>query len=142
MVVLGMVFLLNIIIMNLFPPVIEELVFAGYAVLGIGILFFILSIFTLLRNRTYSIVKSGIYSIVRHPMYLGGILMFFSHIFFGQNWIILIGTILGIVCCYLIIILEDQRNIEKFGNEYRVYMKKVPRINLLSGIIKKCNAEK
>jgi hypothetical protein len=62
--------------------------------------------------------------------------MFFSHFFLGQNWMVAIGTIVAIVCCYLIILSGDQRNIEKFGDDYRHYIEKVPRINLLLGIIR------
>jgi len=62
--------------------------------------------------------------------------MFFSHIFLGQNWIVAISTIVGIVCCYLIILSADQRNIEKFGDDYKLYIQKVPRANFLLGIIR------
>jgi len=85
MVILGITFFLNLIMMNLFPPTIKELVVAGYTILGIGALFFILSVFTLRRKGTSNVVDSGIYGIVRHPMYLGAMVMFFSHIFLGQN---------------------------------------------------------
>jgi len=135
-VILGIAFFLNIIVMNLFPPTIEELVLVGYTILGLGALFFVLSVFTLRRKDTSNVVDSGIYSVVRHPMYLGGIVMFFSHILLGQNWIVAISTIVGIACCYLIILSEDQRNIEKFGDEYRLYMQSVPRMNLLLGVIR------
>jgi len=136
MVILGITFFLNLIMMNLFPPTIKELVVAGYTILGIGALFFILSVFTLRRKGTSNVVDSGIYGIVRHPMYLGAMVMFFSHIFLGQNWIVTISTIIAIVCCYLIIQLGDQRNIERFGEDYKLYMQKVPRMNLLVGIIR------
>ena len=136
MVILGITFFLNIIMMNLFPPTIEELVVAGYTILGIGALFFILSVYTLRRKGTSNVVDSGIYSIVRHPMYLGGMVMFFSHIFLGQNWIVTVSTIIAIVCCYLIIQSGDQRNIERFGEDYKLYMQKVPRANFLLGIIR------
>jgi len=136
MVILGITFFLNIIMMNLFPPTIEELVVAGYIILGIGVLFFILSVYTLRRKGTSNVVDSGIYGIVRHPMYLGAMVMFFSHIFLGQNWIVAISTIIAIVCCFLIIQFGDQRNIERFGNDYKLYMQKVPRMNLMIGIIR------
>jgi protein-S-isoprenylcysteine O-methyltransferase Ste14 len=135
MIILGITFFLNIIVMNLFPPTIKELVVVGYTILGIGAFFFILSVFTLRRKGTLNVIDSGIYGIVRHPMYLSAIVMFFSHIFLGQNWIVTISTIIAIVCCYLIIQLGDQRNIERFGNDYKLYMQKVPRANFLLGII-------
>ncbi len=135
MVILGIAFFLNIIVMNIFSPTIEEVVLVGDIILGIGALFFVLSVFTLLRKGTSNVVDSGIYGVVRHPMYLGGVVMFFSHILLGQNWIVVISTIVGIACCYLIILSADQRNIEKFSDDYRHYMQSVPRMNLLMGIV-------
>lgn len=134
--ILGITFFLNIIVINLFPPTIEELVVVGYTILGIGALFFVLSVFTLRRKGTSNIVDSGVYGIVRHPMYLGAMVMFLSHIFLGQNWIVAISTIVAIVCCYLIIRSADQRNIEKFGDDYKRYMQKVPRMNFIVGLIR------
>ncbi len=136
MIVIGIAFFLNIIVMNFIPPTIEELVVIGYIVLGIGALFIVLSVFTLRRKGTVNVIDRGIYGIVRHPMYIGGIVMFFSHILLCQNWIVAIITIIAIACCYLIILSGDQLNIEKFGDEYKRYMQKVPRTNFLLGIIR------
>jgi len=142
MVILGATFFLNIIIMNLFPPTVEKLVVVGYIILGIGALFFILSVFTLCKKGTSHVVDSGIYGIVRHPMYLGAMVMFFSHIFFGQNWIVVISTVIAIMCCYLIIKSGDQRNIENFGEDYKIYMQKVPGMNFFAGIVRLINYRK
>ena len=136
MIILGIAFFLNIVAINAFPPTIEELVDVGWIIFGVGAFFYVLSVFTLRRKGVSNIVDSGVYGIVRHPMYLGAMLMFFSHIFLGQNWIVAIGTIVAIACCYLIILSGDQRNIEKFGDDYRHYMEKVPRINFVLGIIR------
>ena len=136
MIILGIAFFLNIVAINLFPPTIKELVDVGWIIFGVGAFFYILSVFTLRRKGVSNIVDSGVYGVVRHPMYLGAMLMFFSHIFLGQNWIVAIGTIVAIACCYLIILSGDQRNIEKFGDDYRHYVEKVPRTNLLLGIIR------
>ena len=122
--------------MNLFPAKIKELSLAGYIILGIGVLFFVLSVFTLRIKGTGSIVNTRIYGVVRHPMYLGAILMFFSHILLGQSWIVTISTIIGIACCYLLILSGDQKNVEKFGDKYILYMQSVPRINILLGFIR------
>jgi len=142
MVILGATFFFNMIIMNLFPPTVEKLVVIGYIILGIGALFFILSVFTLRKKGTSHVVDSGIYGIVRHPMYLGAMVMFFSHIFFGQNWIVVISTVIAIMCCYFIIKSGDQRNIEKFGEDYKIYMQKVPGMNFFAGIVRLINYRK
>ena len=142
MVILGATFFFNMIIMNLFPPTVEKLVIVGYIILGIGALFFILSVFTLRKKGTSHVVDSGIYGIIRHPMYLGAMVMFFSHIFFGQNWIVVISTVIAIMCCYFIIKSGDQRNIEKFGEDYKIYMQKVPGMNFFAGIVRLINYRK
>ena len=63
------------------------------------------------------------------PMYVALILL-------SQHWLTAIIGILGMVCVYLISRQEDQRLIEKFGADYKDYMQKVPRMNLLAGIIR------
>jgi protein-S-isoprenylcysteine O-methyltransferase Ste14 len=63
--------------------------------------------------------------------------MFFSHIFLGQNWIVVISTVVALVCCCLIILSDEEKSLEKFGDNYKRYMEKVPRINLVLGIIRR-----
>lgn len=138
--IIGIVFFLNMLLLNIpvldVVPVIAGLLVVGWIVLGIGALFVILSVVTLRRKGTADVTDSGVYGIVRHPMYLGGMVMFLSHIFFGQNWIIIVSTVVGMVCCYLLIRSGDQRNIEKFGDDYKRYMQKVPRMNFAVGILR------
>lgn len=131
----GICFLVNILIINLFPQGNKILVIIGYIILCLGILLFFISLLTLMKNKTSQLIKTGIYRLVRHPMYLAAIIMFFSHMFFGQHLIVFISTGLGIICCYLIILSGDKRNIEKFGQDYRQYMEEVPQVNILWGII-------
>ena len=105
-------------------------------IFGFGALFFVLSVITLRINGVSKIVDSGVYVIVRHPMYLGAMMLFLSHIFLGQNWIVVVGGVVAIVCCYLTIISGDERNIEKFWDDYKRYMQRVPRMNSLLGIFR------
>ncbi|MGB6369671.1 MAG: hypothetical protein WBF68_01375 [Atribacterota bacterium] len=63
------------------------------------------------------------------PMYVALILL-------SQYWLTAIIGISGMVCIYLISRQEDLRLIEKFGDDYKHYMQKVPRMNLLAGIIR------
>jgi len=59
-----------------------------------------------------------------------------ENIFIGQNWIVVISTVVAIICCYLIIQSEEKKNLEKLDNEYEDYKKKVPKLNFLLDIIK------
>ena len=135
--IIGVVFFLNMLLLNI-PlvdgPFIEELITVGWILLGIGAVFVLLSVFTLRRKGTSNVTESGVYGVVRHPMYLGGMVMYLSHIFFGQNWIVLISTVVGVYCCYLLIQSEDQKNIDKFGDDYKRYRGKVPGINFIIGV--------
>ena len=52
-----------------------------------------------------------------------------------QHWIIILMGIPIILLTYIDLIKADKDAIEKFGDEYKAYMKKVPRANFLLGII-------
>lgn len=84
-----------------------------------------------------TLVESGMYAFVRHPEFLGHILIIFALVIIAQHWVsLIIGAMLIILLC-LAMIEEEKRDIEKFGNAYKDYIKRVPRINLLAGVIRK-----
>jgi len=84
--------------------------------------------------KTTKLVDSGIYSIVRHPQYLSGILLGFSFVLISQHWLVLILAIPFMFIFYIAALDEDRHCIREFGESYREYIKVVPRINLISGI--------
>ena len=85
---------------------------------------------------TMPIVDSGIYSLIRHPLFLGWQLMYVVVIFFGQHWIPLVMGIAGIACVYLISVQEDIRLTASLGDDYVRYMQKTPRMNILLGLVR------
>ncbi len=88
--------------------------------------------------KTNKIVTSGLYSIVRHVQYTGGILsIFIATPLLYPHWIFILLGISGILLIYIGASREDKLLIEKFGHEYKEYMNKVPAINILTGIIRK-----
>jgi len=86
--------------------------------------------------QTSVLVDSGIYAIVRHPMYLSFILLTISLILISQHWLSLIFGIPIVIYFYLSMGREERSSIEKFGDDYKRYMKRVPRMNLILGIIR------
>ena len=87
--------------------------------------------------HTTRLVDTGIYSVVRHPQYLGGILaIFFATPLLHQHWLFVVLGIPGTILVYLGARQEDKRLIEKFGDDYNIYMQKVPRMDILTGIIR------
>jgi len=133
---------INTILINITPPIIKELIIVGFILLGTGIFLLILAVVTLRRKGTDKIIDTGIYGVVRHPIYLAAMIMFFSHVFLGQHLVVLISTAAAIVCCYLSMVYGDQQNIEKFGDDYVRYMKRVPRLNFAAGLIRPKNEAK
>jgi protein-S-isoprenylcysteine O-methyltransferase Ste14 len=88
--------------------------------------------------HTNALVTSGLYSIVRHVQYTGGLLsIFIATPLLYPHWIFVLLGIPGIWLTYLGTKREDNLLIEKFGNEYKKYMDKVPAINILAGVLRK-----
>ncbi len=77
-------------------------------------------------HRTETIVTTGIYSIVRHPQYLGALLAHAGISFLLSAWYSLLLTPLMVVLIYLISRKEEEELIREFGEEYEDYKKKVP----------------
>ena len=86
---------------------------------------------------TTRLVDTGIYAVVRHPQYTGGVYaIFLTTLLLYPHWLFgLLGAI-GTVVIYMGCREEDQRLIEKFGDEYERYMQRVPRMNVFAGILR------
>ena len=90
--------------------------------------------------HTTRLVDTGIYAVVRHPQYLGGILsIFVATLLFYPHWLFAILGILGAVILYRSAEEEEDRLVERFGSDYRAYMQRVPRMNLILGVIRLMN---
>ena len=86
--------------------------------------------------ETEALIATGVYALVRHPLYLGWMLMYLAVFLFDPNWVLALVGILGIACVYWFTNQEEQLLIEKFGESYRRYMQRVPRFNLAAGTIR------
>ena len=87
--------------------------------------------------NTTRLVDTGIYAIVRHPQYTGGIYAIFLTTFLWYpHWLFGVLGVVGTAVVYMSCREEDQRLIEKFGDNYRAYMKRVPRMNFVLGLMR------
>ena len=86
--------------------------------------------------HTTVLVDSGIYAIVRHPQYLAGILMAIALFLIAQHWLIGILGIVLIFIYYQNTYDEEKKVMEKIGSDYEQYMKRVPRLNFILGIVR------
>ena len=87
--------------------------------------------------HTTRLVDTGIYAVVRHPQYTGGIYaIFLATPLLYPHWLFAVLGVIGIVFLYLSTREEDKRLIEKFGEAYTDYMQRVPGMNIFLGIIR------
>ncbi len=86
--------------------------------------------------ETHTMVSTGLYAAVRHPQYLGWLLMYLAVFLFNPHWPQGIAGLAGMVCLCFIASQEDKRLIEKFGVPYHFYKASVPGLNLPAGIIR------
>ena len=128
-------------------PKSQALFVVGDVIVGVGILLIILAIATLRRKgnlqeggdftTTTMVVKRGVYSVVRHPLYLGWLLMYPAAMLVSQHWLIVVLGVLGIISIDQITRMSDEQLVEKFGIDYETYIQVVPRLNILLGIVRK-----
>lgn len=83
---------------------------------------------------TTRLVTKGIYSVLRHPQYTCGIVMTIGLTCLIQTWSNVILSAIIIPLIYYDTKRADKNGIGKFGDEYKEYMKKVPRVNFFLGV--------
>jgi protein-S-isoprenylcysteine O-methyltransferase Ste14 len=74
-------------------------------------------------RKEHKLVTNGIYRYVRHPLYTVGSSLFISFGMMADNWFIAALGILTFILMAIRTPKEEANLIEKFGDEYREYMK-------------------
>jgi len=117
----------------------------GWIILWISAIFGWLPIYTFrkkgnVKGRSYihttTLVDSGVYGIVRHPQYLAGVLMSVAIPLITQHWLVALLGLIGALTYYFSTYDEEKGCIEKFGDAYKQYMERVPRMNFILGIMR------
>ena len=75
----------------------------------------------------HKLVTHGIYKYIRHPLYTFGASMFIYFGMMADNWFIAVLGILTFILMAIRTPKEEANLIEKFGDEYRDYMKRTGR---------------
>ena len=86
--------------------------------------------------QTTVLVDTGLYAVVRHPQYLAMILLGLALILISQHWVVAVIGIAVMASVYVVMWNEDKRLVEKFGDDYKRYMRAVPRANFVVGLVR------
>jgi protein-S-isoprenylcysteine O-methyltransferase Ste14 len=62
--------------------------------------------------------------------------LFLANFLWHPHWLFAFLGVIGTVVVYLGCLEEDKFLVEKFGDDYKSYMQRVPRTNFILGIIK------
>jgi len=77
----------------------------------------------------HALVKSGVYRLIRHPMYSSFFLLGIAQLLLLANWFAGLAGVIGAGILYAFRVgREEQMMLESFGEEYRSYMAHTRRI--------------
>ena len=74
-------------------------------------------------ENTTILIKSGVYSLIRHPLYFSLFLLGTGVIMKDPDLPALILGVINLIAVYLTAMTEEKEMVEKFGEPYREYMK-------------------
>src|SRR5690349_8407996 len=101
----------------------------GIALLGLGMRIWSMSVLGRFYTRTLkvtdnqSIVRDGPYALIRHPGYLGSILIWSGVAASTQNWIVLVVVLVVMFGVYIYRIQTEENMLETTNSEYAEYRK-------------------
>jgi len=78
------------------------------------------------ERKELAVIKTGAFSIVRHPIYLGAILLYLGFIIISLSIISFCIWLIIILFYYFISRYEEKLLIDKLGSQYEDYMNEVP----------------
>ncbi|MHC1739797.1 MAG: isoprenylcysteine carboxylmethyltransferase family protein [Anaerolineaceae bacterium] len=109
----------------------------GMSLFVIGLMIRIQSILTLKQFFTYSVAKvenqkiieTGMYKFLRHPGYLGQLIIFLGISISISNWLSMLAMMIPVVVGYAYrISVEEKFMLEQFGPNYLDYQKRTKKI--------------
>ena len=84
---------------------------------------------TVLTMTDQTLVMTGPYSWVRHPLYATAAMLLVGVGLMSANWFILLFALLAVGLTILIVVpMEEARMIARFGDDYRAYRARTGRI--------------
>jgi protein-S-isoprenylcysteine O-methyltransferase Ste14 len=82
------------------------------------------------------VTESGLYAVARHPQYLGYSALAWGFSLLSQHWVALLLAAAASLLFHLQAVREEKYCIDRFGASYERYRRRVPRYNVILGIIR------
>ena len=101
--------------------------YVGLVIYGLGVLLCLVSVLNFAKPTVNGINLKGLYRFSRNPMYVAYFIYFLGCVVLTQSLILFVLLLVFQISAHWIILSEERWCIEKFGQEYMNYMKKVRR---------------
>jgi protein-S-isoprenylcysteine O-methyltransferase Ste14 len=85
--------------------------------------------------ETSVVVSQGPYGIIRHPQYLGYMFLNLGFALVTQTWLAAVFGAVSIGLFIAFAVQEEKLLIARFGESYLAYCRRVPRFNLIAGLV-------
>jgi protein-S-isoprenylcysteine O-methyltransferase Ste14 len=103
--------------------------YTGLPVFLIGMLFATLSTVTFAKTSPDRPNTTGVYRISRNPMYLGILLAYIGTGLAAASWLYLLLAVIYLIGQIILLVPpEESLCLERFGDEYRSYLERTPRL--------------
>ncbi|MAT41463.1 MAG: hypothetical protein CL609_03905 [Anaerolineaceae bacterium] len=119
----------------------------GLVILFLAVCFIFIPFFSLKKDgvphkgdtymQTTRVVTNGIYGIVRHPQYLGYMLLTLGFTLLTVHWITIFFALIAFFFYNRQIVFEEMELQEKYGQTYRDYCFMTPKLNFIFGWVVK-----
>ena len=86
--------------------------------------------------RIRCVVRRGPYAVTRHPQYLGYTLLAWGFALLSGHWAAYLLAAASAALFYLQALQEERYCLAQFGQAYEAYRRRVPRYNIILGIVR------
>ena len=73
-----------------------------------------------------TVIRKGVFGVVRHPVYLSEILLYLGFLMFSVSLAAVVVWVVGIAFLHYLSRYEEKLLLARFGEEYKRYMRDVP----------------
>ena len=105
----------------------SDLFYIGLLVFVIGLIILIRATYDFITTKPNKIIKTGVYKISRHPMYLATFFIVISVSIASFSWLFLILSIIMMFFFHREALIEERYCQKIFGEEYKDYIQNTPR---------------